>query len=91
MTYTQGHVIKIDEPEEEMKIELRRPVLRNTEVKLFTTPTIKLDKNGTKIRYFISCSTGAFALGLPLAEGNMTQDHVTFNMMTLTCYMMTLT
>ena len=48
MTYVQGHVIKTEEPEEEMKIDLRRPVLRNTETKLFTTPTIKLDKKGTK-------------------------------------------
>ena len=70
--------MKTEEPEEQMEIELRRPVLRNTETKLFTTPTIKLYKKGTKIRYFISCLTGAFALGLPLAEdiNNMTQDVV---------------
>ena len=48
MTYVQGHVIKTEEPEEEMQIELRKPVLRNTEVKLFTTPTIKLDKKGQR-------------------------------------------
>ena len=76
MTYVKGHVTQIEEPEEEMEIDLRRPVLRSTEIKLFTTPTIKLDKKGTRLRYFISCSTGAFALGLPLAddEGNMSQD-----------------
>ena len=76
MTYVKGHVIQTKEPEEKMEIELRRPVLRNTETKLFTNPTIKLDKKGTKIRYFVSCSTGAIALGLPLNEdeGNVTQD-----------------
>ena len=76
MSYIKGHVVKTEDPEEEVQLDLRRPVLRNTEIKLFTTPTIKLEKKGSKIRYFISCSTGAFALGLPLAddEGNMTQD-----------------
>ena len=51
MIYTQGHVVKTEEPEDEVEIELRRLALRNAETKLFTTPTIKLDKKGMKIRY----------------------------------------
>ena len=81
MTYTHGAIVTETPQETEKPVKkLHRLPVRSTEISLHT-PTVTLDPEGTKLRYFIGSSTGTVAQGtiIPGDETNWFQDIIDLN------------
>ena len=81
MTYQHGAIVTetSEETEEQVK-KLNRVPVRSTEISLHL-PTVTLDPERSKLRYFIGSSTGTLAQGIliPGDETNWSQDIIDFN------------
>ena len=81
MTYQHGAIVTetSEETEEQVK-KLNRVPVRSTEISLHL-PTVTLDPERSKLRYFKGSSTGTLAQGIliPGDETNWSQDIIDFN------------